>query len=71
MKIRFFLLTVLTLVATCVSAENYFRPGTVWTILSTGYSPGSSLPSDRIVYKEILDEITINNEKGSSSDWIF
>ena len=63
MKIRFFLLTVLTLVATCVSAENYFRPGTVWTILSTGYTAGSSLPSDRIVYKEILDEITINNEK--------
>lgn len=63
-KPKFFIFTALAVIMTAVSwsataAENYFRPGTVWTV--TVYN--DAIPADYIVYNTILDEITFEGEK--------
>lgn len=58
LKIQIFaMLAMLCLSAT--AAENYFRPGTVWTIIIDT----DVIPSDHISYNTILDEITFEGEK--------
>lgn len=60
MKLKIFILGVLALCGMSVSAaENYFRPGTVWTIIvSDGLFPRSY-----IMYNAVLDEVTFEGEK--------
>lgn len=60
MKLKIFILGVLALCGMSVSAaENYFRPGTVWTIIVFN----DAIPAQYIIYNTILDEITFEGEK--------
>lgn len=60
MKIRATVLLLLAMFAMSAGAENYFRPGTVWTTLYIRDEPPHQ---GFLLYHTILDEVTFDGEK--------
>lgn len=58
-QIRLLIMAIFSMIVLTVSAaENYFRPGTVWTV----EVDNDAIPADYIIYNTILDEVTFEGE---------